>query len=931
MLFSPRIAAFCLAALLLGACQKEEPSRSTQAPPPTATPNPVERDPIQEQLNAMAEAMPADLQIGSGDDALTVRRHWRGDDTFQKKFGLGWGDDNVIQLTQFDRDAVLIWRGGTGWRLGHRDGVNFKTARGEQIEHSPNGWVYRSIEKTRFEFDDGGRLRKETTASGAVHNYSYDSAGRLEKVSDTQNQSIQYKYDAAGLVASVQGSNNKSTTYLYENGKLSEAKDSGGSSRSYRYQYDAAGAVIAQVRIVGAVPAVSANAQTIAVGVETVVAPATSTASTAALSNLVRATGVIGTSALTAIALTYAGIETKGWVQAKTEANAAQASAKSIKNALENKLAEILQSDPKKLLPFPDGKTPDPKNPEHLEQLLIELHSNLSNNKKPFEGIVATSLNPEQQSELEAALERARQIIVQTRQLREAAGSARARAWELDMDALQEIKKVVTKWNDNTRPGALRAFGESVESVKNGTVQVQAAAQQLAALQAELQAAIARCEEAANAACAAAGKPDAPAEKLDALIKEATAQISAAKEKIKTVEVITGDTLRDHVTALLSAASQIAAAAEIARSAEWKAASDAVRGLATQRDEINAEAVNALKFIEANQKRLVETLAPFRGAPEAMALVSEMEGVASSLVEPVADWKTAGDYLKMLQTCGEQAARAGQALRAANVEALSTDAVAAIEQVTKSRNAVTALSGDTRGDQALARANNCLAQIPTVAATAPSPSAGADEAVVPDLSAFQNVTEMKAVLAHAELKAQLIAAKDKPPSKDKEFKFAGQAPGPGTKVKRGSTVSIAFYQKFEGATEEAAAKAPVIEGDWFSGRWSGTLIGAESKETKTFEIRKQGDSYVFGAPGVKETFPLRREGEALVAEYKFTMGADVGISIGGKKASAKGTVEHFTVKFVFAPAGSALSATMSTINDKTGKTESTVKGILNRQ
>ena len=72
----------------------------------------------------------------------------------------------------------------------------------------------------------------------------------------------------------------------------------------------------------------------------------------------------------------------------------------------------------------------------------------------------------------------------------------------------------------------------------------------------------------------------------------------------------------------------------------------------------------------------------------------------------------------------------------------------------------------------------------------------ADEVVVPDLSVFDNVSEMKAVLAHAGL-AGAFNASGKPPSKDQEFKFSGQLPAADTKVKRGSTVTVSIYQAFD--------------------------------------------------------------------------------------------------------------------------------------
>jgi hypothetical protein len=73
-----------------------------------------------------------------------------------------------------------------------------------------------------------------------------------------------------------------------------------------------------------------------------------------------------------------------------------------------------------------------------------------------------------------------------------------------------------------------------------------------------------------------------------------------------------------------------------------------------------------------------------------------------------------------------------------------------------------------------------------------------DEVTVPNFAVFDSVSAMKAVLQHAGLTGAFVAASEPPPSKDKEFKYAGQDPAPDTKVKSGSTVTIAIYQKFGG-------------------------------------------------------------------------------------------------------------------------------------
>lgn len=85
----------------------------------------------------------------------------------------------------------------------------------------------------------------------------------------------------------------------------------------------------------------------------------------------------------------------------------------------------------------------------------------------------------------------------------------------------------------------------------------------------------------------------------------------------------------------------------------------------------------------------------------------------------------------------------------------------------------------------------------------------ANDVTVPDLSVFDNVSEMKAVLAHAGLVGSFGAA-GPAPSKDKEFKFASQSPAADTKVKAGTTVTVSIYQPVDTATETSDTVPSVV-------------------------------------------------------------------------------------------------------------------------
>jgi beta-lactam-binding protein with PASTA domain len=94
-----------------------------------------------------------------------------------------------------------------------------------------------------------------------------------------------------------------------------------------------------------------------------------------------------------------------------------------------------------------------------------------------------------------------------------------------------------------------------------------------------------------------------------------------------------------------------------------------------------------------------------------------------------------------------------------------------------------------------------------VAAATPSPKA-TDEVIVPTVPANVTVAEAKATLSAAGLTAGFDARGGKPSKQDLEFKTTGaQDPPGGSKAKRGSTVTVSIYQKFETASPTPTAAA----------------------------------------------------------------------------------------------------------------------------
>jgi hypothetical protein len=96
---------------------------------------------------------------------------------------------------------------------------------------------------------------------------------------------------------------------------------------------------------------------------------------------------------------------------------------------------------------------------------------------------------------------------------------------------------------------------------------------------------------------------------------------------------------------------------------------------------------------------------------------------------------------------------------------------------------------------------------PTTGVSATPANGQGEEVVVPNLALFDSVSKMKAALERVGLIGQ-FNAKGKPPTRALEFKFTSQVPVADTRVKRGSTVVVSIYQKFEESSGPATTYTP---------------------------------------------------------------------------------------------------------------------------
>jgi YD repeat-containing protein len=177
---------------------------------------------------ADGEALEAvDLEHGMGFSLLAVRRSWAARETLNTHFGPGWSDPNLVRLASIDKDHLLIWRGGRGWRSAHRQGDLFATSTGVKIRPSSEGWTLEISNGNELNFDRKGRLSNEKTPEGC-RTYAYDGRDRLVSIEQTRENKLTYVYDETrDRVSRVEGPEGLQVRYQYdEKGRLAEVVNS---------------------------------------------------------------------------------------------------------------------------------------------------------------------------------------------------------------------------------------------------------------------------------------------------------------------------------------------------------------------------------------------------------------------------------------------------------------------------------------------------------------------------------------------------------------------------------------------------------------------------------------------------------------------------------------------------------------------------------
>jgi beta-lactam-binding protein with PASTA domain/predicted nucleic acid-binding Zn-ribbon protein len=240
-----------------------------------------------------------------------------------------------------------------------------------------------------------------------------------------------------------------------------------------------------------------------------------------------------------------------------------------------------------------------------------------------------------------------------------------------------------------------------------------------------------------------------------------------------------------------------------------------IAGLQSQRDEVRTLLKDELQSkceIAALDSTIEELRSIVTNASFEIGLAADLPGKADACAAKIAD---AANMITVPDITGySEPAKAMQAARDAGLSpslAAASSGPGTEAGRIIARQHPPAHSTAKRGDPLVIFLNQKVAEkkasaTPTPVVAVASPTPQAELATVPHIAAGITVAEAKAVLSGAGFTAAFNAKGGKAPNKDFEFKTTGVlTPVAGSKEKRGSTVTVSIYQKFEG--EVAAASA----------------------------------------------------------------------------------------------------------------------------
>jgi hypothetical protein len=533
---------------------------------------------------------------------------------------------------------------------------------------------------------------------------------------------------------------------------------------------------------------------------------------------------------------------------------------------LANQLRQLAAADPDAVI-TPDGHKFDPNNPEDLHDLLWGLSQNLYFGREPFDGLL-THITSKPTSSMGAApgdtaaaytLETAWKLMQTAVALEKAAGQTAKECLREQEEARSQLQTAMTIAGARAVAASdLATLPETASEAKTQTASVRTQTKALQTAFDEMQAAGSQCDAAAAKICGLAAQVSSATEdQVKAWQAQATADLFGASNALNTAQAkidnvdVAVDQLRTATASLdgfrtsltlYQGASGVADTAGMKPDAAFMASKAAAERASAARQKLGT----LLEQLHAIPPQITTMLAPYVARDiEAAALDAEARRIGQGVEPPPLIDLGA---LILLAAPTIEAALTNQnyvekAIGSVDLEAIITDSREALTAADNLRGAARAVATSPERYQALQRASQCFAQIKSAAASAvatdtltPPSSPGEDGSktadadsskmpgapplgptapdedlvVVPSVAGAESIEYMRIILNQAGFKAAFRAVK--PKEKKDELTFADQKPSAGEKKKRGSTVVVFIYQKFESSVAEASpSPSPGVE------------------------------------------------------------------------------------------------------------------------
>ena len=442
--------------------------------------------------------------------------------------------------------------------------------------------------------------------------------------------------------------------------------------------------------------------------------------------------------------------------------------AKKIREKLDEEIRRIAKEEPWRLGPMPDGKMPDPNNPEDIEQIIIDTHINLNKNRPPFEGVIKPrEEKPEDKTaakkaeddaavkNLAEALEAARKLIARAHEMEESVRNSQAKAAKAELEAKDAVQKAATVAAvQGSLDFDVAAVPLTANTVKAQTATVKAQKEKLQAAYDEMVAAGAVCDAASASVCGLAGQAEgATAEQIKAWQAEAVKTLQSASDKLNAAQAkidsadIAIEELRTSTNYLQGFSLKLAAVRTAAKAAE--VTDNTSEGALAEATAANAQAQTAqaeipgllskIKGLAGQAKAILE---PFASKPETGALIAEIDTLGTGLDDNTSIFDISSlvsGAAPMVNPLVTLVKNATDTLNSVDIDAIVSEAQSTLNDAELLRTTARALAKGPERYQSLQTASQCYAKIkstsdktitqpsptptPTELASSPSPTA----------------------------------------------------------------------------------------------------------------------------------------------------------------------------------------------------------------